>query len=74
MSRYANLSGTSSIRTFELTPDSITVAFSDGTHYPYTVASAGRQNISNMHVLAQAGRGLNSFITKHVNKLYAKKW
>jgi hypothetical protein len=74
MNRYANLSGTSGIRTFELTPDSITVAFSDGAHYLYTVASAGQQNISTMHVLAQAGSGLNSFITKHVKKLYAKKW
>lgn len=72
MERYANLSGKSGVAGFEITADSITVVFRDGSRYLYTVASAGRPNISTMHTLAQAGSGLNSFINKYVKMLYVK--
>lgn len=72
MERYANHSGKSGVAGFEITADSITVVFRDGSRYLYTVASAGRPNILTMHMLAQAGSGLNSFINKYVKTLYVK--
>lgn len=74
MERYANKSGQSGVDGLELTADSITVLFKDGSHYLYTAASAGIQNILSMHSLAKAGSGLNSYIMRNTRKRYARKW
>lgn len=73
MERYKNLGGDSAVHSFEFAPDSITVRFNDGFVYLYTNHSAGTSNMAQMHQLAKAGRGLNSFINREVRKLYAKK-
>ncbi len=74
MDRYKNLGGDSNVHSFELATDSITVRFNDGLNYRYTNHSAGVTNIAEMHRLARAGRGLNSFIARAVRKLYAEKY
>ncbi|MDO8208561.1 MAG: hypothetical protein Q7T38_12210 [Gallionella sp.] len=74
MERYKNLSGTSGVVAFEIGQGSITVQFHDGWFYLYTNQSAGTANIVEMQVLASAGQGLNSFISRVVRKDYARKW
>lgn len=73
MERYKNLGGDSGISGYDIGEGAITVHFNDGAAYLYTNASAGQSNISEMCRLAVAGQGLNSFISRVVRKLYARK-
>lgn len=76
MERYRNLGGDSGVIAFEIGDGSITVQFKDGKHrhYLYTVASTGARDVAELQKLAQAGRGLNSYITRVVGKRYARRW
>jgi hypothetical protein len=67
MKRYGNLSGNSGVTRFEIGRDSIPVEF-QGVLYLYTNESAGKANLERMKTLAQAGRGLSGFISRHVRK------
>lgn len=71
--RYANLSGKSGIVAYRIGQNSITVEFTGGIRYLYTIESAGAENIARMHALATAGRGLSTFISQHVHDRYARK-
>ena len=77
MTRYLNRGGNSGVVEYEIAPDSITVAFSNrsgGTSgYLYNYAKPGEQNVEKMKTLAEAGRGLNSFISTTIKKNYARK-
>lgn len=73
VTQYRNLGGHSGVRSYELTYDSITVGFSDGSFYTYTYASAGPHNVEQMKSLAVQGRGLNAFINTRAKFLYASK-
>lgn len=73
MQRYKNLGGDSGVSFYEIDTDCIKVQFSDGAIYLYTNNSAGVHNINEMKHLASIGRGLNSFINKHVRKKYASQ-
>ena len=73
MEPYRNLSGTSGVSAYEIGPDHITIEFTDGTMYLYTYASAGKDNVERMKGLAQAGRGLSTYISTTVGKLYERK-
>lgn len=74
MTAYKNLGGNSGIDSYEIGSDSITVRFKDGWFYLYTAQSAGSGNVEEMKALAETGHGLNSFIKRRVNKLFARKW
>jgi hypothetical protein len=73
MERYANLGGNSSVIGYRIGIGWIDVQFQDRHIYRYTNASADPSNIVTMHGLALAGRGLCSFIQKHVKHRYASK-
>lgn len=73
MEKYANLSGESHVDSYEIGSDRITVQFNDGHAYLYTNDSADLRNIEQMKTLANAGRGLNTFINDHVRKRYESK-
>lgn len=73
MERYWNASGRSGVVAYEIAPDSIKVEFSDGGVYLYSYASAGRRNIERMKILAATGRGLSTFIVRHVREAYEAK-
>lgn len=73
MTPYMNQSGQSGIAGFDLGSDSITVYFTDGGAYLYTYASTGAKEIEQMKALALAGQGLNSYISRVVQKRYARK-
>lgn len=73
MEKYQNLSGKSGVSAFEIGDDNIKIQFSDYSMYLYTYSSAGRENIETMKMLAKSGKGLNSYISRVVKKLYASK-
>ena len=73
MEKYRNIAGNSGVTAYEIGPDYITIAFSDGSIYRYTYASAGQENVERMKGLARAGQGLNTFIRTTVSKLYERK-
>lgn len=73
MTKYANLSRSSSVSAFEIGEDSIIVRFKDGGTYLYTYASTGSSDIEHMKKLAARGSGLSSYISTHVKKRYARK-
>ncbi len=70
MKRYKNISGGSGVQTYEIGDDFIRVTFIDGTPYIYSYKSAGRQHIEEMKDLAERGKGLATYISKHVKDLY----
>lgn len=74
MERYLNLGGNSGVVAFEIAPGEITVQFEKSGFYLYTDASAGAASIVQMQNLAQAGRGLGTFINQFVKFNYARKW
>ena len=73
MTPYRDWDHDSGVRAFEIGSDSITVQFKDGSKYLYTSLTPGRQEIEHMARLAQAGEGLNSYITKIIKRRYARK-
>jgi hypothetical protein len=73
MEHYKNLSGNSGVTAYEIGEGSIIVQFKDGAVYLYNNQSAGSANIAEMQLLAAAGQGLNSFISRVVRKGYAQK-
>ncbi|RZI79426.1 MAG: hypothetical protein EOP38_25420 [Rubrivivax sp.] len=72
MKRYANLEGHSGVLAYEVRATAIVVKFQGGERYEYTNASAGVAAIDTMKRLAQAGRGLSTFIARH-KPTYARK-
>jgi hypothetical protein len=73
MELYRNLNGDSNVYKYEVASQSITVRFYDGMEYVYDYESAGADAIEAMKLLAQSGRGLNSYITQNVRKKYASR-
>ena len=73
MPQYQNLNGTSGVVSFEIEASAISVTFSDGARYKYSISSAGAQNVETMKALALSGRGLNTFINKTVKSRYESK-
>lgn len=73
MATYRNLSGNSGVRAYEAGSDYIKVQFQDGAVYLYNNNVTGAGNVEHMKRLAAAGSGLNSFISTHVRKAYARK-
>lgn len=54
----------SSIQSYEYGDDYITICFSNGSVYTYTIESCGEGHLSKMKHLADAQRGLNTYLTK----------
>lgn len=73
MKRYQNLSGKSKVTMYELAKDVVTVRYANQEVYRYSNQSAGRENVSKMKVLAQAGKGLETFINANVKEKFARK-
>ena len=70
MERYLNLSGDSGVAGYEIGVDYILVQFHTDMFYRYSYARAGRHHVERMKVLAAAGRGLSTYISRHVHDLY----
>lgn len=72
MERYANKSGNSGVLAFEIGSDYIGVQFHGSSRiYIYSYyGGAGQSHVDKLKSLARNGSGLNSYIKKHVNRLY----
>ena len=64
MTRYKNLGGTSPITYYEIGDNSITVWFKN-TPFTYPEQYIGRDALTQMCLLAKAGRGLATYINEH---------
>lgn len=73
MEKYKNLSRNSSIAGYSTTPQSITIHYTSGEIYEYTIGSAGRQHVATMKHLAKVGWGLGSYIEQVVKLGYARQ-
>lgn len=65
MKRYQNLGGDSSVVAYEYDATSIRVQFNDNSIYEYSSAKIGETALQEMKRLADAGRGLCSYINRH---------
>ncbi len=73
MIRYANLSGDSGVREYEIGPGYIKVRFGGGPIYAYDNSRPGAGHVAIMQRLAQAGKGLATYISQNVKKSFARK-
>ncbi len=73
MKPYKNLSGKSTVASYELAKDYVTVGFKTQAVYRYSNQSAGSENVRQMKTLALAGKGLGTFIEAKVKKLADRK-
>ncbi len=64
--KYKNLSGASTVVSYEIAKDGMIVVFKDHSAYRYTNQSADPANIAKMKTLANAGKGLGTFITANL--------
>lgn len=74
MQVYANKGGNSGVVSYETTADSITVQFKDGSNYVYDAHKPGIAVVNKMKELAQAGHGLNSYISSVVKGNFSNKY
>lgn len=70
MIRYKNLGRDSGVRYYEIGDSFIRVKFDGFNAYTYSFKKAGVSHVKNMQALALNGRGLNSYINRHVKYLY----
>lgn len=70
---YKNLGGKSTVLRYELAKDGITITFNDNSAYRWTNQSASPETIAKMKTLAQAGKGLDTFVKAEVKDRYCKK-
>ena len=73
MKRYRNLDGKSGVTAYECGDGFIRVRFVNGDIYEYTDKATGREHITNMQKLAQAGLGLSTYVSRFVHDDYARK-
>lgn len=73
MTRYKASSGDSGVTAYAVSPDSITIEFKDGRVYLYDYRIPGAKEVEIMKLLAAKGRGLTTFINKHVRNRYATR-
>ncbi len=71
MKKYQDKHSNSGIYAYELGDDFIRVQFKSNSIYLYTDAITGQQNVTQMKLLAERGRGLCTFISKIIKNNYA---
>ncbi len=71
--KYQNLSGKSTVATYKIEKDSVTIVFTSHEKYIYSNQSAGPLNIKKMKDLAIAGKGLGTFIEANLKESFARK-
>lgn len=71
MEPYKNKQGNSGVLAYELGPDFIRLRFRDRDDvYTYSYRSAGKRKIESMKKLAKTGKGLSTFVSRHVRDQY----
>lgn len=70
---YKNAGGKSTVLSYELAKDGITIVFADHSCYRYTNQSASPEHIAKMKQLALAGKGLGTYVEANVKDRFIKK-
>jgi len=71
MKRYGNLDGDSGVAAYECRSDEIRLRFVDrATIYVYTRTHPGARHVREMQRLATTGRGLATYVNRHVRDNY----
>jgi len=73
MKKYLNKEGHSGVTGYEVSTAGISVEFNHDAVYLYTYKSAGKKAIEKMKELAEAGRGLSTYISQNVKENFEKK-
>ncbi len=68
---YRSAGGRSGVTDFAIFPDAILLLFQDGSAYLYDTDRPGPEHVRRMTALAQAGRGLTTYVNRHVRGSYA---
>jgi hypothetical protein len=71
--RYRNLSGHSRVVAYAMLPDALAVQFLDGMVYLYSHDCPGRRHVGRMKVLARDGRGLSTYISRHIGNRFSAR-
>ena len=71
--RYGNRDGHSGVASYALVGSGIAVRFVDGAVYLYDRACPGPMHVARMKALAQAGRGLATYISRRIGRRYAAR-
>jgi hypothetical protein len=71
--RYGTAGQDTDILAYEEGTDFIRVRFTDGTVYLYDASHPGASHVAEMKKLAHAGKGLTTYINRHVRKGYARR-
>lgn len=69
---YKNIAGNSGVIAYDTGPDFLIVEFINGSVYRYDYGSNGKEVIEGMKLLAEAGQGLSTFISRYVRD-YAER-
>jgi hypothetical protein len=70
MQQYKSSNPNTGVIAYEISEDSISIKFIDGSIYVYTNKSAGPAAIAEMKMLAKKGVGLTTYINQHVRENY----
>lgn len=70
MEKYLNRSGDSGVTHFQIEAEKIIVQYVGGRKYSYSYRKAGSHHVDRMKVLAIGGKGLSTYISQHIRKLY----
>ena len=73
LQRYASASGMAGVQAFALLPGGILIQFRSGEAYLYDEVQPGQEHVVRMQQLARQGRGLSTYISRHVQDRYRLK-
>lgn len=74
MKRYSNRSGRSGVVAYDIGDDHIDIRFRNSDEvYRYDRETPGSRHIDNMKLLAEAGLGLSTYISRYVKDRYARR-
>jgi hypothetical protein len=70
MTPYGGHAKRHGVLAYEIGPESIDVEFTSGWIYRFSYEKPGALRVERMKELAESGRGLSTFISKHVKNRY----
>jgi hypothetical protein len=73
MQKYKATNHDTGVIAYEISEDSISIKFRDGSVYLYSDRSTGAAAIAEMKALAKKGEGLTTYINQHVRERYQTK-
>ena len=73
MQRYTGHTRRGGVVGYDIGPDSIDIEFTSGWIYRFSYQKPGATRVERLKELAQAGRGLSTFINKHVKNRFEKR-